>query len=164
MKKFFETLKDVLYDFMDYAMMLVIIVVVAGIIGWRLDILFAKDDPSFAQKDPAEETLISEKNTDSNEEDNSDKDTDSDQDDTNQEEDSDKDKESPASTITVHIPQGSSTESIGNILEEKDLISSTSDFNKKVKSMKLEKHLRAGDYDIDSDSSLETIVKVIANQ
>lgn len=193
MKKFFETLKDVLYDFMDYAMMLVIIVVVIGVIGWRLDILFAEDDPNFQQKDIAEETVITEDEKDSDEDGaDSDEDADSDKEekrDSNGEEtdsddqsetssdredsndnkdnsdkDKDQDKKSQASTITVHIPQGSSTQSIGNILEEKDLINSIEDFNKKVKSMNLEKHLRAGDYDIDTNSSLEKIVRVIANQ
>lgn len=43
MRNFTEKLKDFLYDATDYVLILVIIVGVAVIIGWRLDILFAKD-------------------------------------------------------------------------------------------------------------------------
>lgn len=43
MRNFTEKIKDFLYDATDYVLILVIIVGVAVIIGWRLDILFAKD-------------------------------------------------------------------------------------------------------------------------
>ena len=42
--KFGEKLKDIFYDAIDYVLIIVIIIVVAGIISWRLNILFHKED------------------------------------------------------------------------------------------------------------------------
>ena len=43
MKSFFEKLKDILYDCVDYIIMILVIIVVILIINWRLGGLFAKD-------------------------------------------------------------------------------------------------------------------------
>lgn len=43
MNNFIESLKDMVYEAVDYIMILGIVVVVGLIIGWRLDILFKED-------------------------------------------------------------------------------------------------------------------------
>ena len=43
MKNFLEGIKDMLYDSIDYIIMIGIIGIVVLVIGWRLDLLFAKD-------------------------------------------------------------------------------------------------------------------------
>jgi len=192
MKNFFEKLQDILYDFMDYIIMLLIVVAVVGIIGWRLDILFAKDNPSFKQKDPSTDTAINKEDLD-DESDSEDEDKDSDEtasdsdnkesndekssssqdedidnkdssDSKKEDKDKDSDQESKSTKVKINIPKGSSSQAIADILKEEGLIDSENDFHKKVESMGVEKYLRADDYEIDSDSSLEKIIKIISNQ
>ncbi|WP_041701560.1 hypothetical protein [Gottschalkia acidurici] len=44
MNKVVERVKDLFYDATDYILVLIIVVVVSGIIAWRLDLLFAKNN------------------------------------------------------------------------------------------------------------------------
>ena len=44
--KFYDKFKDFLYDSIDYLFMITILVIVIGVIGWRLDVLFEKDTVS----------------------------------------------------------------------------------------------------------------------
>jgi len=67
-------------------------------------------------------------------------------------------------SVTITIPNGSSGKTIGNILAEAGLCDSAQDFVDKANDLKLGTKLRAGDYTIPSDSSLEDIVKIIAHQ
>lgn len=60
MKKVSEFLKDLLYDSMDYIIMLGIIGLVVFVIGWRLDILFADkvigDEPTLTVEENIDES------------------------------------------------------------------------------------------------------------
>lgn len=179
MKKVFETIKDILYDSLDYVIMFAILIVVIGVIGWRLDVLFAKDafdvpnndevivdnsgkEPKpdvdihnpVGEDDPEEEPVVSEPNGEEG-----------------------VTPEPPVVTppivpppvtpsvqgkmVKVSIPAGSLPGKIGSILESNQLINSSKDFIAKAVELKLDTKLKSGNFEILSGSSIEQILKVI---
>lgn len=168
MKKFFEVVKDILYDSIDYIIMIGIVGIVVFIIGWRLDLLFAKD----ALDIPPTDTVI-ENNKDNNVgehwdnhnvEDPIDKtndDTDNNDNNTNKPIDNNKPEETKKDMVKITIPSGSLPSKIGSILEENGLVSSKSDFVLKAQELKLDTKLKSGNFEIKSNSSIEEILKII---
>lgn len=74
----------------------------------------------------------------------------------------------PAAVIveikSIVIPNGTPGIGIARILQEKGLISSTSDFTKAAADLKLEGKLRSGTFQIPTDASVEDMVKIISGQ
>ncbi len=191
MKNFVEKIKDFLYDATDYVLILVIVVGVVAVIGWRLDILFAKDiDKSEGDHDkPPITSVDSDKKdddkgvikTDDNEnaEDN-DTDEDADKDNTGSKDDpniddndssesgdSDNDnntepKPNTDEIVTVKIPSGSFPPAIANILLEKGLIDNKMDFLIKSQELKLDTKLKSGEFKIKKGTGLEELIKILA--
>lgn len=186
MKNFFESLKDILYDSMDYIIMIAIVAGVVSVIGWRLDILFAKDamdtiNPGIIVEeiDPnnkSEEDDIIAKVQDAKKDPNAEKDLDSEEnEDTIDSEDNPvkegekpEDKENPneatPESITVNIPEGSLPSKIGSILESNGVVESKNDFVQKAQDMDLDRKFRAGNYTFDKNNTLEDVIKIIARQ
>lgn len=162
MKKIFDWLKDFVYDSIDYIIMLVIIVSVVFIIGWRLDVLFANDATDIPPKDivleeenpkveidpikdvePAPDNLVPESSV----------------------------EETPVvetpvvtpstKTVSITIPPGSLPSKIGSILESNGLISSKNDFVNKAQELKLDTKLKSGSFEIQNNASIEEILKII---
>ncbi|RKD31552.1 endolytic transglycosylase MltG [Thermohalobacter berrensis] len=178
-----EKFKDFLYDVIDYVLVIVIIVLVAGIITWRLDILFAEDLDKLSA-DLSSETQSTETNESlvlNNDNDSKDENEKSENEDTNNDESEDiveSDKEENTSsepidepndnppkkvqTIIVEIPQGSLGPAIADILIQKGLINNKAEFLKVARELNLDRKLKAGTYKIKDNSSLETIIKIIA--
>lgn len=157
MKKFFERLNDFLYDSIDYFIMIGIIGLVVLIIGWRLDLLFAKD---IDVMNP-DQNIISQDNNS-----NTDDFTEpiiggkSDEIDADGKE-PDSEEDIGGETLTITIPQGSSSSSISTILKSNKLILNESDFIHKAEEMELSNRLKAGNYEIQSGSSIETILTIL---
>ncbi|KNF10157.1 putative periplasmic solute-binding protein [Gottschalkia purinilytica] len=167
MDKFIEKVKDFLYDATDYVLILLIVVVVAGVIGWKLDILFAKgsDDENIASNTSKVEKEISKESKSKNKNKDKNKNSDKKASNKNDKQDNKKtDKEVKKEVIPVTIPQGSLPPAIANILVEQGVISDKYEFLKKSQEMQLDTKLRSGYYEIEKGSSLETIIKVIAKQ
>jgi len=172
LKKFIEAIKDFLYDAVDYLLMFAIVLVVAGVIGWRLDILFAKDmdktpisQEETEIKDTYEEATEDIKDNTENTDDEvaSDDESTTSSEENKPSEDSEKPTDQPSNEIiTVKIPDGSLAHSIANILYDKGLISSKSDFLKTSQELKLDTKLKPGEFKISQGSSLETVIKTIA--
>lgn len=169
MKKTLDYIKDILYDSIDYIIMIGIIGIVVLVIGWRLDLLFANDaldiptNVVIENKDPSEDKKppIETKNPEEEIEDPEDYDPIID----NEEEDpiETPDPVKPAGKIVkINIPDGSLAHNIGNILLENGLISSTKDFLEKSQELKLDTKLKSGAFEIDSAFSLEKIIQIIA--
>ena len=155
MNKILEKAKDFFYDATDYILILVIVASVSGIIVWRLDLLFDKNsDGSLVNSDV---TVSENDKSSSNKKDelSSDK-TDSDL--------IEKEKDSKKGIVNISIPEGSLPPTIANILLENGLISDKYEFLKKSQDMGLDTKLRSGEYEINKNSSLEDIVKIIARQ
>lgn len=181
MSNFLDKLKDLLYDSVDYIIMLGIVGLVVFIIGWRLDLLFATNMNDTLEKNnivaenntedtPKSPNIESEndiENPDDSEEDLDESKTDEDQAVDSNSDDNSEDTTNPEEntvaeeTHHITIPSGSSSESIGELLESKNLISSSSDFVAKAEELNLSTKLRSGEYEIKSNSSLEDIIKSI---
>lgn len=187
MKNFVEKIKDFLYDATDYVLILVIIVGVVAVIGWRLDILFAKDmdkpDGEHNNKAPITDVVSNEKdnnkdtekdNTDDvSDEDGSNSATDDEDDQkidngdtqSNNNDGNDKTTDSKPNTeeiITVKIPSGSFPPAIANILLDKGLIDNKMDFLIKSQELKLDTKLKSGEFQIKKGISLEELIRILA--
>lgn len=140
MKTFLEKSKDTLHDYIDYIIMLGIVGIVVFIIGWRLDLLFPNDSEDLINKNniAVEDELFS-----NNESFDIVSDTDN--------------KE----FFELNIPDGSSTYDVAIILESNKIISNKSDFIDKTEEAKLSNRLKAGNFEIPYDSSVENILEIL---
>lgn len=185
MKGFLEGLKDFIYDSIDYIVMIAIVVAVVFVIGWRLDVLFAKD--TYDMPNPPTTVVDNDLNDDLDKidenEDDDDKVIDESDElaDNNPDPDSTDNEESPDQgtdnvdnpeqptvsspiTVTINIPDGTLPSGIGAILESNGLVESKNDFVIKAQDMGLDRRLRSGTFKIQDNSSLEEIIKIIARQ
>lgn len=165
MKKILEKIKDIMYDSFDYVIMLVIVVVVVAIIGWRLDVLFTKDVDT-GSSGVKIEGVHNEDNKPGDDED-------------------DKEPKVPEANETgtevppvveappvvptgqkvkVTIPAGSLPGKIGSILADSGVISSSRDFIDKAVELKLDTKLKSGTFYIPQGSTNEEIIRIITNQ
>lgn len=172
-----EKIKDFLYDAMDYILILLIIVLVTGIIGWRLDILFAEDVDKIPIDITYNDDGKTEDDTESNEKDNDEPNTENEGDNISDTEDNqyDNDNETDSSDTTVseqssekilvvEIPKGALPPTIADILEKEGLIDNKSNFLSKAVEMNLDTKLQSGEFRIKENTSLEAIIKIIARQ
>jgi len=143
LKKFGERMKDFMYDAVDYILIILTIVVVAGVITWRLNIMFKKNT---ADKSPATNETISSDKSQPSDKDNK----------------SDNSKEANIVNVKVVIPQGSPCPDIANILLEKGLIKDKDEFLAKAKEMNLDTKLKSGEYEIKSNSTIEEILSMMS--
>ena len=157
MKDFLDKIKDILYDGTEYILMIAIIAVVALVINWRLDGLFAMNaDNSDKQVALDNGSIVDDyneyvKNT---------------EDETPEEEEEIEDNEKDAKiekvVINITIPSGALPNEIASILVSKGLVESKSEFIDKVVEMGVEKKLKSGTFKIAKGSSLEEIVNIIS--
>jgi hypothetical protein len=153
MKKFYEVVKDILYDSIDYIIMIGIVGIVILIIGWRLDLLFAKD-----ALDVSSHNIPIEENNDKDSDQNLDNDNEENPTDNN---DKNNSEETNGEIIKITIPSGSLPSKIGSILEDNGLVSSKADFVLKAQELKLDTKLKSGNYEIKSNSSIEEILTIL---
>lgn len=143
MKKFFESIKDFIYDSVDYLIMITIIGIVVVVIGWRINILF--------EEKPLEDNEVSvgeRENDDDYDEDIG--------------EGENSDTLATGEIVTVTIPSGSLSSKIGDILVDQGLVSSREEFVAKSQEMNLDTKLKSGSFEIEAGTSLENIIKIIA--
>lgn len=172
MKKLLEVLKDILYDSIDYIIMIGIIGIVVFIIGWRLDLLFAKD----ALDIPPMDQIIVDSDIKDKEDpitDNQDKGQVIDGNDEEKPDDNEIVENTPeepkdpvvesenGKIIKITIPSGSLPSKIGSILESNNLVSSKNDFVLKAQELKLDTKLKSGEYEIIVGATIEEILKII---
>lgn len=173
MKNFFETIKDMLYDSIDYIIMIGIIGIVVLVIGWRLDLLFAKDALDVPPKndvilednkdnEPDSPVDIEEPNDQAGDDESEDDSKDDESVETPPEDSSDSVNEPSDKIVKITIPAGSLPSKIGSILESNGLVSSRSDFVQKAQELKLDTKLKSGDYEIKANSTLEEIIKLLS--
>lgn len=154
--KVVEKLKDILYDSFDYVIIIGIVAIVAVIIGWRLDILFADDvvnkqeETQVVHTDPKrpEEISSSDEPLENEEGPNDDVDTDG--------------EEAVAEGESeILIPPGALPGDIASLLEENKLIDNRQVFLDKVIESNLETKLKAGTYSIPPGSSYEEVLDIL---
>ncbi len=141
MKKFFENIRDFIYDSVDYLIMITIIAIVVLVIGWRIGVLF--------EERPMEETQATVEGREENSDD-------------GQSENENTDPSKEGKIVEVVIPPGSLPSKIGEILVENDLVATSEEFISKSQEMNLDTKFKSGNYDIELGTSLENIIKIIA--
>lgn len=151
MQNFLEKLKDIIYDSIDYIMIAVIIAVVALVINWRLDGLFATDTSDVVDE-PSSNTIDIEDIVSEDDED------DVDEEKTGENE---QDEQNPDVVIKVNIPAGSLPNDIGDILMSHELVDSRTEFINKAIELNLDTRLKSGDFNIPSNSSLEEMLDIL---
>ncbi len=70
----------------------------------------------------------------------------------------------PINKITIDIPSGTSGVSIAKMIQEKGLISSTSEFLNRLEERKLDVKLRAGKFNIPENASIDEIINILTGQ
>lgn len=174
----FESFKDFLYEAIDYFMIIAIILIVAGIIGWRLDLLFSESD-ALDTRTKTEITQESKESIDNLKDKN--KQVIHDSEDKSKNSGKSKDKEDNKSTttsdskvdkkkknnlenktITITIPDGANSNSIGDLLKNKGIVDDTSEFVLKSEEMNMSTKLKSGTFEINSDDSLEEVIRTLS--
>lgn len=140
-----------------------IVIVIGVILIWRFNILFSfdisKDPIQDGDEIPIETNLPEESQEDTPDDQNpSDQDTENQDDSTNDE----SNRPDETRTIKVTIPSGSSAQTIGEILYNKNLISDSDKFIQRSVDLGMDTKLKSGDFEITFDMELDEIIKEIA--
>lgn len=167
MKTIINAIRDFIYNITDYGLIIVVIVVMALILGWRFDILFNRGIEKNAISDLpqiiAEEEYNNSKNPQTPEDPD---DAESPEKPAGETPDTPNTPDTPAPSgliATVEIPEGSFPSSIAKILQSSNLISDTNEFLNRSVELGLDTKLRSGTYEIEVGTSLDDIIKIIAN-
>lgn len=70
----------------------------------------------------------------------------------------------PANKIQIDIPSGSPGVKIASLLQEEGLIDSTSEFINRLEERKLDSKLRAGNFKIPENASLDEVINILTGQ
>lgn len=168
MNKVIEKAKDLFYDTTDYILILIIIATVAGIIAWRLDLLFDKS----SKPNPNTRVEVSSSNSSDNNIKNDSKDKNESTDkitvsekdkQSNELIEKEKDKQKGV-IVNIVIPDNTLPDGVAGILLDAGLITDKSEFLIKSQELGLDVKFRSGKYDINKNSSLEDIIRIIARQ
>ncbi len=176
MRKIINAIRDFLYNITDYGLIISVVVIMVVILGWRFDILMNKgiekevidDLPIIVGKDePDPVNPVNPENPNEDEENPN----------SEVEEPSNEQPETPTPTTptvpekpvtsgliaTIDIPEGSFPSKIGDILINSNLIDSKEAFLDRSVELGLDTRLRSGKFNIEVGTSLDNIIKIIAN-
>ncbi|MBS4536576.1 hypothetical protein GOQ29_13205 [Clostridium sp. D2Q-14] len=170
MKNKFEKIKDLLYDYIDYVLIILVVVIIGGIIGWRLEILFNDNETEAItsnidsiEKDVDENSSKKEKeDSNANKEEKNDSEENKDNDEKSSSSKDDKSSKNDEE-IAIEIPQGSLPSDTAQILLDNDLIDDVDKFIDRAEALKLETKLRSGEFTFNKGSDLDNIIKTLAN-
>lgn len=144
MKKIINAIRDFIYNITDYGLIITVIVVMAIILSWRFDLLFSRgidkeiinDFPIVNEPVAEDPEPVEEEPVDEN----------------------------PTNLIAnIIIPEGSYPSQIGEILLNNNLIESTEEFLTRCVELNLDTRLQSGTFDIEVGTSLDDVIKIIAN-
>ena len=144
MKKIINAIRDFIYNITDYGLITTVIVVMAIILSWRFDLLFSRgidkeiinDFPIVNEPVAEDPEPVEEEPVDEN----------------------------PTNLIAnIIIPEGSYPSQIGEILLNNNLIESTEEFLTRCVELNLDTRLQSGTFDIEVGTSLDDVIKIIAN-
>jgi len=159
MKKIINAIRDFLYNITDYGLIIAVVVIMVVILGWRFDILFSKGVDK--EVIPPVNEIPVKNNPDAEKPDPD-----------NPEEPGETDKEpnttpgeNPGTVLiaTVKIPDGSYPSTIGDILLNSNLIKDKNEFLNRSVALGLDTRLRSGTYEIEVGTSVDDIIKILAN-
>lgn len=174
-----EKIKDILYDLSDVILAIVIVLIMSGILSWKvtnsmafnISGLLDKDQNSFTQvatstsdeKEPLNIEKINikpsvEENTtpEVNEEDKKDE--------TEQVSETSEETTKEAQTIEITIKSGTTGYGIAKELQQNQLIGDTSTFIKRVQELELGNKLQQGTFTLKTDQSLDEMIYILAGK
>lgn len=158
MKKIIDAIRDFLYNITDYGLIITVIVVMALILGWRFEILFNRG----IEKEviPELPEIIEEKENDPVTNDDP-----ADSEEPDQTENPAEEEQQGGSGLiaTVEIPEGSFPSTIADILLNSNLIKDKNEFLNRAIAMGLDTKLRSGSFEIEVGTSLDNVIKILAN-
>lgn len=150
MSKVIEKIKDLFYNTTDYLIILLIVILVSGVIVWRLDLLFERNN-----KVPKDDNIVA---TDVKKADESKQNT------KVSDDLIEKEKRKQKGTIIVDIPEGALPDVIANILLENKVITDKFEFLKKSQEMGLDTSFKSGEYEFEKDESVEDVIRKVTKQ
>lgn len=150
MSKVIEKIKDLFYNTTDYLIILLIVILVSGVIVWRLDLLFERNN-----KVPKDDNIVA---TDVKKADGSKQNT------KVSDDLIEKEKRKQKGTIIVDIPEGALPDVIANILLENKVITDKFEFLKKSQEMGLDTSFKSGEYEFEKDESVEDVIRKVTKQ
>ncbi len=154
MKKIINFIKDFFYEITDYALIIIVVVVIGLILIWRFNVLFDID----LNKDPMEGEDIP---PISQEENPTGSGVESPEGEEPEEEPEEPTQEEPEQ-ILVEIPSGTSAQGIADILISRGLIDNKDEFIQKAIELGLDTQLKSGDFLIENTATMEEILKIIS--
>lgn len=166
MKKITERIKDLIYDSIDYILILGIVLIVGGIIGWRLDILFANniDKNTNSNEVNQQKTLEQEVEDGINEDNNSENNKENENNSTEENKGDSSNPTDVSKEIVINIPAGALPHQIANILMSNGIIKDKNSFLKRSEELGLDTKLRSGNYTLKTNSSLDNIIKTLSGK
>ena len=150
-----DKLKDILYDSIDYIIMIGIVIVVILVIGWRLDILFTGSDVAEVPTNEVSEPITNEVEP---------KPDDTSGNQSNESPETPSNENAGSTEVQVIIPDGSLPNEIGKILQESGVIEDSKEFVNKAVELGLDTKLRSGSYSLNTNQTIEEIVLIISKQ
>lgn len=162
MRKIINAIRDFIYNITDYGLIVTVIVVMVVILGWRFNILMNRGIEKEEIKNNLPPIVSNEPSNPEN----------PGQDEENPENDPDDEEPTPEPTnpgepsgliATINIPEGSFPSKIGDILLDSNLIDNKEDFLDRSIELGLDTRMRSGTFDIEVGTSLDNIIKIIAN-
>jgi len=151
-----DKIKDIIYEYSDTVLGLIIVFVMVAVIGWQLYNWF---EPSESFKSASDKPAAASTNSDDSQKEDSSADAASKE--TSSEDTSDDEKNHVSEEVTFQIKQGSSCEQIAIALEQTGLIDSKEDFLEQIISNQLENKLKTGTYTLKKGESLDGIIAVL---
>jgi len=154
LKKIINFIKDFFYEITDYALIIIVVVVIGLILIWRFNVLFdinlnkepmeGEDIPPAIEEENPTGTGIE-----------------SPEDEEPEEEPEEPVQEEPEQVL-VEIPSGTSAQGIADILISRGLIDSKDEFIQIAIELGLDTQLKSGDFLIESTATIEEILKIIS--
>ncbi len=154
LKKILNFIKDFFYEITDYALIIIVVVVIGLILIWRFNVLFDID----LNKEPMEGEDVP---PISEEENPTGSGIESPEDEEPEEEPEEPAQEEPEQ-ILVEIPSGTSAQGIADILISRGLIDSEDEFIQKAIELGLDTQLKSGDFLIENTATMEEILRIIS--
>lgn len=151
---FWDRFKDFLYDNIDYIFMVIVVLVVALIINWRLGGLFG--DTKVIRDDIKDKGEKIETDTKKSEDKKNKIDYKTEEDD-----DEEDKKEKTGEVIKISIPKGSASQTVCDILLENKLIDDKKDFMEYIEKKQVETKLKYGKYEIPEGSNYDEIIEIL---
>ncbi|HAQ41061.1 MAG TPA: hypothetical protein DCM73_09645 [Clostridiales bacterium] len=164
MKKIINAIRDFLYNITDYGLIITVVVVMALILVWRFDILFNKGiEKDVIEQLPEQAGTIGGDNDSESPEPNGSEDPGQTENPEKKPEESSGNGEKSGLIATINIPEGSLPSKIGDILLNSNLIKDKEEFLNRSVELGLDTKLRSGKFEIEVGTSLDDIIKTIAN-